>query len=132
MGFAMFIQSLSTERHCRREGKSPNWRKRIPARWLLMVVAPLRFEMHREYEMAASRLHGYDEDDSACYYCHSYHLSAQRTDDDEEFYSTLVYGEEVEAWRLNDGRWLVWQVIAREEDEGVSRGFFSFSEGKPK
>ena len=128
----MLNQSCFTRRHCSREDKSPDWQQRLPLQWRAMVVGPLRFALHREYEVAASRMFGYDEDERPCYYHHQFHLDAPRTDDGEDFYAALVYGEEVEAWRLVDGRWLVWKAIAREEDEGIARGFFQFSQEMPR
>lgn len=42
--------------------------------------------------------------------------------DDEEFYEAVVYGEEVEAWR----------IVRQGEDCGAPRGFYSFAETMPR
>lgn len=114
-----------------RESKAPDWQRNLPAEWRVAAVAPLDFAIHREYEMPASRTLGYDEDSVPCYYHHHFVLDAPRTDDDEEFYAAVVYKEEVEAWRLRDGRWLVWRRASHDEDCRSSRGFYSFSERMP-
>lgn len=128
----MLTQMLFSERRRPCEKPPPDWHKRLPRHWRSAVECPLRFEIHTEYEAAAFRLHGFDDDDRPCYYHQRYLLSALRSDDDEAFYATLIYGEEIEAWRLKDGRWLVWQWSGHEKDEGTTRGFFSFREEKPE
>lgn len=115
-----------------RKQPDPDWRRALPAEWHAMAVAPLDFAVHREYEMPASRTFGYDADGAACYYRHAFLLGAPRTDDDEEFYEALVYGEEVEAWRLRDERWLVWRIVRQDEDCRTPRGFYTFSETMPR
>ena len=127
----MQTQSLPCQQRHPCEKPPPDWRQRLPRHWRPAVVPPLRFEIQREYEAAAFRLYGFDDDGGPCYYHQRYLLNALRSDDDESLYSALVYGEEVEAWRLKDGRWLVWQWSTRERDEGSTRGFFSFREEKP-
>lgn len=117
---------------CRKANHDPAWNKGLPVEWREAAIAPIRFASHREYEIPASRTLGYDEEGAACYYRHLYILRALCSDDDEEFYEALAYGEEVEAWRLRDDRWLIWRIV---HEDGVccdNRGFYSFSEHIPR
>lgn len=55
-----------------------------------------------------------------------YRLIEPRSDDDEEIYPALTYGESVRAWRLLDGHWLVrrWrQPFGEDGDAETSLGF---------
>ncbi|MEO8119778.1 MAG: hypothetical protein ABI606_10710 [Rhodoferax sp.] len=110
----------------------PDWQQALPTEWRAEAVAPLRFTIHREYEMPASRTLGYDQAGQTCYYHHAFALGEPRSDDDEEFYETIVHGEEVHAWRLRDQRWLVWSVIRKEGDCRGNRSCYSFSESMPR
>jgi len=107
------------------------WRQHLPVEWRDSVVAPLDFKTHQEYEMAARRSFGYDGEGQACYYAHRYALDASRTDDDEDFYRVVAYGEAVLAWRLRDDRWLVYRRIYTGEENALGRAFYSFSDRPP-
>ena len=100
--------------------------------WREQVVAPFDFTEHREYEMPASRRFGYDVDGALCYYAHSYALTESRSDNDEDFYQVVAYGETVHAWRLRDERWLTWRVVHTGDDGDTQRGFYSFSDQAPR
>jgi hypothetical protein len=97
-----------------------------------MAVVPLDFVEHREYEVAARRCFGYDADGEACYYAHGYALKELRSDDDEDFYQIVTYGETVHAWRLRDERWLVHRIVHRCGEGAPGRGFYSFAEHCPR
>ena len=117
---------------CRKRDREPDWHKGLPVEWRVAAVAPLDFSTFREYEIPASRTLGYDEEGQACYYRHSYVVGELCSDDDEEFYEHIAYGEEVEGWRLRDERWLIWRI--QHEDGGCrgNRGFYSFAETMPR
>ena len=123
---------VSSAPACRKHDREPDWQKGLPVEWRVAAVAPLNFSIFREYEIPASRTLGYDEEGQPCYYRHSYVLGELCSDDDEEFYEHIAYGEEVEAWRLRDERWLIWRI--QHEDGGCrgNRGFYSFSENMPR
>lgn len=130
-------RSLGRIRACPRQALAPateacDWRDRLPKNWRAMVVAPGEFTRHREYEIAAERIFGTDEDGRRCFYAHSYVLPGCRSDDDEEFYAVIVYAESVRAWRLRDDRWLIYRIVHTDEDCTPSRGFYSFSEHCPQ
>ena len=117
---------------CRKKSRDPEWQKALPIEWRDAAIAPLNFTTYREYEMPASRTLGYDEEGQACYYCHTYILSSLCSDDDEEFYEAIAYGEEVQAWQLRDERWLIWRIV---HEDGVcrgNRGFYIFSGDMPR
>jgi hypothetical protein len=117
---------------CRKTSRDPEWQKALPVEWRDATIAPLHFKQYREYEIPASRTLGYDEEGQPCYYRHTYIISSLRSDDDEEFYESIAYGEEVQAWRLRDERWLIWRIV---HEDGVcrgNRGFYSFSESMPR
>ena len=122
--------------HINQPGRSscptPDWQIFLPDEWRAMVIEPFDFKQHREYEMAAARCFGYDIDGATCYYAHSYALNQSRSDDDEEFYEVVAYGETVHAWRLRDERWLTWRVVHTGEDSDPRRGFYSFSDRPPR
>ena len=103
------------------------WLDDLPPAWRDMVVAPISFTVHREYELAASRTFGYDAYDLRCFYHHSYVLTETRSDNAEDFYTVVTRGETLRAWRLRDDRWLTWRRTVCGSDGTVSRGFYSFS-----
>lgn len=109
-----------------------DWLAYLPSEWREMVIAPLDFALHHEYEVAASRCLGYDVDGQTCYYAHGYALNEVRSDDDEEFYQVVVYGESVHAWRLRDDRWLIHRIVHHCGEGAPGRGFYSFSEQCPR
>ncbi|HZX30906.1 MAG TPA: hypothetical protein VFF03_06120 [Rhodocyclaceae bacterium] len=128
----MQLRHLLRETSPRRTREEPDWRSALPGEWRAAAVAPLHIDTWREHEMPACRSIGYDEDEAPCYYRHVFLLSGLRSDDDLEYYEALVYGEEVQAWRLRDGRWLVWRVAHGEEDWQPAAGFYGFSEQMPR
>lgn len=107
------------------------WRERLPDEWQEMVLEPVRFEVHRDAELAAERCFGYDARRIACYYAHHYRVTEPRSDDDEEFYVGTLYGESLVAWLLLDGRWLIHRIV-RTEEHGDGRAFYSFSPSMPR
>jgi hypothetical protein len=106
------------------------WRTDLPKEWRQMVITPLSLETYRDYEMAAERCIGRDEDDIPCYSRSHFIVTETRSDDDEEFYQVAAYAESQTAWRLRDGRWLIHRIISRDGEPG--RSFFSFGESMPR
>ena len=115
--------SGSAERH--------DWRHRLPAHWQPRVLAPVRFTRYREEELAAERVFGHSSRQLACYYRHHYRVTELYSDDDEDFYLFTLYGEELAAWLLHDGRWLVYRRVLNDE-QGDGHGFYSFSRQIPR
>lgn len=108
------------------------WLDQLPVEWRPMVVAPVSFVCHREYEIAANRTLGYDPDQQVCYYVHRYIFAEPRSDNDEDFYPVVTRGETLRAWRLRDDRWLTYRVVLANEEGGAGRGFYSFSATCPR
>lgn len=107
------------------------WSLQLPTEWLDAVEPPLYFENYSEYEIAAQRSVGYDADDRACFTAYRFELTEPASDDDEEFYTIVIRSEEMAAWRLRDGRWLVF----RRENAGPSprtSGFYALSPEMPR
>lgn len=107
------------------------WQQYLPDEWRDEVIVALDFKTFSEYEIAAGRCFGYDENASACYYAHDYALEEVRSDDDESFYRVIAYGETVRAWRLRDGRWLNFRQLHGEDNGSPHRAFFSLTESAP-
>ena len=123
--------------HGRHKTESPlrdddSWREYLPAEWRAMVVEPLSFVSHREYEIPASRTLGYAPDNEVCYYRHCYLLAESRSDNDEEFYPVVTRGESLRAWRLRDDRWLTYRIALAPEEATYGRGFYAFSASCPR
>jgi hypothetical protein len=104
----------------------------LPPEWRDQVVAPRSFRVFREFEIPARRVLGDDGHGQACYSTHDYRLLDPRSDDDEEFYEALAYSESVIAWRLRDGRWLVYRRIESLGAEGGCESRFSLEEHCPR
>lgn len=130
---AMEHAAHRSARPARRTADHPegDWKTHLPEEWRETVEVPLHFRHFAEYEINARRSLGYDADDRPCYTAHSYVLTRLTTDDDEEFYESIAYAEEVAAWRLRDERWLVFRKI----DTGAGsqqRGFYAISPDMPR
>lgn len=114
-----------------RKGQQPDWRARLPPEWQLRVRAPVRFRRYRDDELEAERSFGHCSRNAPCYYSHRFRVSELRSDDDEEFYVCTLYAEELHAWLLHDGRWLVCREIHNDE-QGAGSAFYSFSRQMPR
>lgn len=95
------------------DSDASQWAVHLPLDWRDAVDLPLYFERHVEYEMSAERVIGYDTDGHRCYIAHHFDLTSLASDDDEEFYEVVTYSEAMAAWRLRDGRWLIFRRIQK-------------------
>ncbi|WP_374328304.1 hypothetical protein [Azonexus sp.] len=119
------MQQPQTEQQRRLAGDQEariDWLRLLPAEWRDAVDAPLYFRRYREYEILAERTIGYDEDARPCFITHQFALTRLLSDDDEEFYESVSLAEEMTAWRLHDGRWLV--LRNTQPDPGSKNGDF--------
>ena len=107
------------------------WQKYLPDIWSAHVEPPLYVDNFREYEMPAQRTVGYDACDKPCFTAHQFALTRITSDDDEEFYETVSHYEEMAAWRLRDGRWLVFRIINTNQCNSP-RGFYIISPTMPR
>jgi len=112
------------------EAEVARWQRDLPKEWRDGVVAPLALETYRDYEMAAERSVGRDEDHQPCYCRAQFIVTDVRSDDDEEYYQIAAYAEVLTAWRLRDGRWLIHRLIKREGERGTA--FYTLGESMPR
>ncbi len=110
----------------------PDWRSSLPREWIKAVIPPIRFRIFRESEIPARRILGYNRSGEICFSAHDYRLIDLRSDDDEDFYPALAYAESSMAWRLRDGRWLVYRSTAPFGDEGSHDTGFSLEPEMPR
>lgn len=108
------------------------WWQDLPAAWRDLVVVPVSYEVSREYEIAADRTQGHDEDSEPCYCTFRYALTELRSDEDDVFYEETVYAETLTAWRLRDERWLIYRKVVGNYPLGAAHSFFSLSESMPR
>lgn len=109
----------------------PAWLKRLPDEWLDAVEPPLYFEQYSDYEISAERAVGYDVDDRPCFTSHRFLLTSLASDDDDVFYEIVTYAEEMAAWRMRDGRWLVFRRNSAKQG-GQPRSFYAFGNDMPR
>ncbi len=126
----LLTQSARSTGTRRKRQPTIDWRRDLPKEWQRLVISPLTIARFRDYEMAAERVVGRDEDEKPCYCSSRFVVMETRSDDDEEFYQIAAYAESLKAWRLRDGRWLIFRLISREGERGS--GFYSFSESMPR
>jgi len=125
--------ATDSKRRLRKEKRTTRlWQENLPLEYRALVIAPLDIRHYRDYEIAAERYVGEDEDGKPCFIAHRFGLFEPRSDDGEEFYTVLAYGESLAAWRLRDDRWLIWRKIQNEESGAEARGFYCLSQEMPK
>jgi hypothetical protein len=116
----------------RQRKEDQSWQTHLPPEWRSQVESPLELRRYQDYEMAATRVVGYDADDQPCYTAYRFSLVEPHSDNGEEFYSVLTYDEELSAWRLRDDRWLIWREIRSKENRGEARSFYCLAQTMPR
>ena len=111
--------------HARRPATAIRWSEDLPKKWQSQVVAPLYFDHYIEYQIAAERILGYDEDDTPCF-CTISHVQAEAGPD------RSTWAESLKAWRMRDGRWLIYRVIVRGGQVNRGRGFYVLGNAMPR
>jgi hypothetical protein len=109
-----------------------HWQQDLPLALQGMVVAPTRFEVTSDYEMAAKRICGRDASNAPSFCEFSHVVTQLRSDDDETYYEAPVYAETTTSWRLNDQRWLVRRTTIRNPDGGDVCTHLSLSDTMPR
>lgn len=122
---------LKSPEPCHTEINDADWQHGLPSEWRAAAITPFSFASYREYEIPATRTLGYDQDGDPCYCRLAYLLGTLRSDNDEEFYEAVVYGEEVHAWRLRGARWLIWR-IEYQDDYDRHRGAYNLADRMPQ
>lgn len=95
----------------------PQWSAGLPDAWRARVVIPCRFKVYRDFEMPARQVLGFDARDRICFRAYDYRLLDPYSDDDEEFYTLLTYGESSAGWRLKDRGWLLYRRVQSDIEE---------------
>ena len=113
-------------------GESFPWSQDLPPSLRDLVVAPVHFEVIREYEMQAQSTRGRDATNEPCF-CEFRHMVTQlRSDDDEAFYEVPVYAEALTSWRLRDARWLVCRTTVDRNAFAIEQTCLSLSDTMPR
>jgi hypothetical protein len=95
------------------------WMEAVPAEFAAEVVPPVRIDTFADTPAHSEKSHGYDSANERCFYRHTYAVTAERFDDDDNLLEVVTYFETARAWRLKDGRWLTY--LFRGGEEGACR-----------
>lgn len=98
-----------------------HWEKGLPLQYLGAVVAPRLLERFEDEPAHARKCLGYDGEGTTCYYRHAYSRTGLWLDEEDCFHEEENYYEEVIAWRLENGNWLVRRYEAGEEGQCKQR-----------
>jgi hypothetical protein len=128
----LIASKVRSERCRSARDADPDWRAMLPREWAVQVVSPITFSRFRDYEILSERVVGYEDVDQPCYTEHCFVLTDIRSDDDEMYYLAPSYWEHLIAWRLRDGRWLIYRRISCSEDCQQHSTFFSFADEMPR
>jgi hypothetical protein len=107
-------------------GLGVDWGERLPQLWRSLTVAPLWVDVNRDQEAGAERWMGYDEEEQPCYCRYRFQLPVG------SLIGEQLYREDLAAWRMRDGRWLIHRVITSQADGVTSYAFYAFSESMPR
>ena len=108
------------------------WSDDLPTPLKHLVVAPVSFHMHQDYEMLADHTDGCDATNQPCFCEFHFVMTQLRSDDDEVFFETPVYAETLTSWRLIDERWLVCRTTVDRLAEGGCHTQISISNAMPR
>ncbi|WP_290868452.1 hypothetical protein [Aquabacterium sp.] len=108
-----------------------DWQARLPPNWKDQVVGPLWVQVHRDHDVGAERWMGYNEDDQPCYCRYRFVISRQEVQPGEPD-RRLSYCEDLTAWLLRDGRWVIHREILSQAERPTSYSFYSLSERMPR
>lgn len=89
-----------------------NWKTGLPVESGPALVPPVALEKFEDKPACALRIKGFDSQGRHCYYHHSYAINRERFDEEGLYDESEAYRQEVTAWRLCIGGWLVRQYEA--------------------
>jgi hypothetical protein len=95
------------------------WMELLPPEFAVEVVPPVKLETFADPSARSEKSHGYDSANERCFYQHTYAITADRFDDDDNLFETVTYFEKARAWRLKNGSWLTY--LFRGGEEGACR-----------
>jgi hypothetical protein len=84
--------------------------------------------VNRDLDAGAERWLGYDEEEEPCYCRYRFQVPIGSLNGDNQD----VYSEDLAAWRMRDGRWLIHRIITCQADGRTDYAFYAFSENMPK
>jgi hypothetical protein len=103
-----------------------DWSSRVPMLWRSLTIGPLWVNVNRDEDAAAERWMGYDEEDQPCYCRYLFRVPI------DSLAEGGLYKEDLAAWRMRDGRWLIHRVITCHSDGQAAYAFYTFSESMPR
>lgn len=109
-------------------GQEVDWAKRLPLLWRSLTVGPLWVDVNRDADAGAERWMGYDEEEQPCYCRYRFHMPIGQIGGDNDG----LYSEDLAAWRMRDGRWLIHRVINCDAEGKTAYAFYAFSESMPR
>lgn len=109
-------------------GREVRWAERVPALWRSLTIGPLWVDVNRDAEAAAERWVGYDEDERPCYCRYLFEIGIGALNN----VAQGLYREDLSAWRMRDGRWLIHRIIHCQADTSKAYAFYVFSENMPR
>ncbi len=104
------------------------WADGLPLLWRSLTIGPLWVDVNRDADAGAERWLGYDEEEQPCYCRYQFQVPIGSVAGEREG----LYKEDLRAWRMRDGRWLIHRIITRQADGGQSYAFYAFSESMPR
>lgn len=109
-------------------GLKVDWAARLPAFWRGLTIGPLWVDVNRDEGTGAERWMGYDEEEQPCFCRYRFQVPIGFIDSGVESH----YSEDLAAWRLRDGRWLIHRVINSLGEGKAAYAFYAFSERMPR
>jgi len=134
MGTALYNNLPNeTPEHCPFNPESKvAWSEDLPTPLKHLVVAPVSFRVHQDYEMRATHTGGSDASNKPCFCEFQFVMTQLCSDDDEDFFETPVYAETLTSWRLIDERWLVCRTTVDRAAAGGCQTQLSISNAMPR
>lgn len=109
-------------------GQEVDWGERLPMLWRSLTVGPLWVDVNRDADAGAERWVGYDEEELPCYCRYRFQVPIGAISHG----SKGVYSEDLAAWRMRDGRWLIHRIINCQAEGKTAYAFYAFSESMPR
>lgn len=98
-----------------------NWKCGLPRECRPATVPPVVQEKFEEESLGAVRIKGFDPLRELCYYYHSYTLCQESLDEEGLYGEFETFRQEITAWRLYTGGWLIRQHEAGPQGDCASR-----------
>jgi hypothetical protein len=112
------------------------WSQRLPAAWRDQVVTPLWVKVQRDQASGAERWLGFDEEDAPCFVRQCFSIPVGDDVGGEVGLlpaQAVAHGEDLMAWQMRDGRWLIHRIIVSQAHARPRNySFYAFSESMPR